>query len=201
MSNGDFSRRLVSEGRTGTGRLAQRESVIYFAQRASDGAIKIGTTTDLKHRIYRLRNHEHDQIEVIGVVPGNRHQEAQFHRALIDDAIGGEWFKPTARVLKAAAGELLRAGDFDPFVDLPKPPLRRVVPSPSPGGSTALRNQILECWQAGLSGRDCATTLQIAVSKLTREVKLMTHLGYFNSVGSSSAASPRSGGAADPRRR
>jgi hypothetical protein len=165
--------------------LRLRDSVVYFAQRASDGCVKIGTTTDLDARLRRLRSeHGHDVIELIGTAPGGGYQEAQFHRALAEWRLGGEWFRPAAQVLDAAAGGLLKASDPDPFDFIG-------APSATPGLSSRarqctgkasrdeLRRQIVVSWRSGLTGRQTAHMLELSSAKLTREVKLMRQLGYF----------------------
>lgn len=154
-----------------------RESVVYFARRKSDGRIKIGSTTDLQERIRLLRSQfAPDAIDVIGTVAGGRHQEAQFHRALADDREDGEWFRPTPRVRAAASGALLKAADADPFDGLRGPARMRLCGTLS---RRELREKIVGCFNAGMSGRETSNLLALSVAKLTREVRLMRAEGYF----------------------
>ena len=71
-------------------------SYIYFIQR-DDGAVKIGITTDMYHRISALRT-EHGNIKLLGVVAGGRVKERILHLCLSEARLDGEWFKMTDEI-------------------------------------------------------------------------------------------------------
>lgn len=89
-------------------------SSVYFARRASDGAIKIGTSTNVGRRLAALRSQHGCAVELLSTELGGRARETEIHDALADHRLSGEWFAPTADVLVAAAtaGALLPTRDI-----------------------------------------------------------------------------------------
>ncbi len=61
---------------------------VYFAQRASDGLIKIGWSRNVKYRMMEVR------AKVIGAIPGERPEEKVLHARFAHLRVEGEWFKP-----------------------------------------------------------------------------------------------------------
>jgi hypothetical protein len=76
------------------------ESAVYYAQRG-DGAIKIGTSTNVRKRVasFRLLT----PIEVVAIEPGGRVREGELHwefrSARMRGEAGREWFTPVPRLL------------------------------------------------------------------------------------------------------
>lgn len=70
---------------------------IYFVQRA-DGAIKIGSSIQVKKRIASLET-ACGQLKLLHECNGTYAVESAFHREFKEDQIHGEWFKPE-RILK-----------------------------------------------------------------------------------------------------
>ena len=73
-------------------------NIVYFIQRESDGMIKIGLTSQLSVRMYKLRAH-HGDISVLGVVDGGYLNERRLHEEFSEDNLHGEWFHPSERLL------------------------------------------------------------------------------------------------------
>jgi hypothetical protein len=66
---------------------------VYFAQRASDGLIKIGWSRSVKIRMSAV------QAKVIGAVPGERAEEKVLHDRFARLRVHGEWFKPDPELM------------------------------------------------------------------------------------------------------
>jgi hypothetical protein len=74
-----------------------RWSTVYFA--AIGRAIKVGVTTDLEKRLKSLQAGVGEKIKLVAALPGDRELERQFHQALADAHISGEFFR-TAPVME-----------------------------------------------------------------------------------------------------
>ena len=72
---------------------------VYFAQRSTDHAIKIGYTTNLSMRIRVLACASKCEIEILATAPGARCLENVYHAAFGDHHISGEWFHPAPEIL------------------------------------------------------------------------------------------------------
>lgn len=75
---------------------------VYFARRATDGAIKIGTSRHVDRRIIALSKQHASAIVLLATTAGGFAREAEVHDALADHRISGEWFAPSDVVLAAA---------------------------------------------------------------------------------------------------
>lgn len=156
--------------------------VVYFAQRHSDGLVKIGHTTDLKRRMQRLRRDECDRaITVIGVRAGGHRLEQWLHRLFAGDRVRGEWFRPSDRVLQAAAGQPV---DEHPHAwDFAGPPTRGVASAARVTEQSVRqveqRTFIRECHRRGMSPEAAAEVVGMEELRLVDEVKVMRELGYF----------------------
>ena len=67
--------------------------MLYFIQRPSDGAIKIGFSNSFKQRMTQLRGEHKEEMRVLGVVKGDREDERMLHAIFVDLNISGEWFR------------------------------------------------------------------------------------------------------------
>lgn len=70
------------------------DSTLYFIRRESDGAIKIGITTDLRRRLADLRR-QHGALVPLGTVVGAATREKLAHLLFADSRLDGEFFQPT----------------------------------------------------------------------------------------------------------
>ena len=68
--------------------------MIYFAQRASDNAIKIGLSVDVSLRVYGLQSELKTRMVILGTMPGDAEDEAELHVRFRSLRIGGEWHLP-----------------------------------------------------------------------------------------------------------
>lgn len=66
---------------------------VYFAERPSDGAIKIGWSNLVNHRIKRLSWMQKEELKLVRLVNGGRNVEKWMHERFLDFNIQGEWFR------------------------------------------------------------------------------------------------------------
>jgi Meiotically Up-regulated Gene 113 (MUG113) protein len=78
------------------------DSGVYFIQ--SGNAVKIGTSKTIAARLRALRTMSPLPIELLGVIPGGREEEAQLHREWSSQRLHGEWFTATPELLGRIAG-------------------------------------------------------------------------------------------------
>lgn len=71
-----------------------RKSSVYFAQRASDGAIKIGFSSEVPRRLIEVRKKVKCKITLLGTSDGGSATERRLHRRFTHLHIDGEWFTP-----------------------------------------------------------------------------------------------------------
>ncbi len=73
-------------------------TVIYFVQRHSDDAIKIGYSEFIKNRLMQLKSNYGDLV-VLGVMRGHQKREGEIHKMFSADCIRGEWFNPSREII------------------------------------------------------------------------------------------------------
>ncbi len=82
----------------------RRESVVYFAQHDDGGPIKVGFTSDVERRrgeLVRSKNRRDPApVYILGSLPGAKPLELEIHDLLAPWRIEGEWYEPTADVLR-----------------------------------------------------------------------------------------------------
>lgn len=87
------------------------KKVVYFAENAADGLIKIGTSSNLEARLYGLRKPRkgvfHD-IRLLVTTEGWLAKERAYHAHFTASRVKGEWFMPTPDILEEI--ELLKVG-------------------------------------------------------------------------------------------
>ncbi len=83
-----------------------RESFVYFVRRHSDGAIKIGFSSDIERRLRELRKDTRSTVTLMLLVPGAKPEELATHARFAADLIGDEWFRPSDAILAFIAGRL-----------------------------------------------------------------------------------------------
>jgi len=86
-----------------------RRSYIYFAARATDGAIKIGWSSDVIRRMQELRKRERCPVDLLACVPGSKPDELALHERFKSCALELEWFRPTKALTSFIEGLLTRA--------------------------------------------------------------------------------------------
>ena len=79
--------------------------MIYFAQEAVTGLIKIGTTRRLSRRLIDLKAEYAEQLELLGVAEGSHREESGFHDRFSHLRVGGEWFRPGEDLLACISQE------------------------------------------------------------------------------------------------
>ena len=77
---------------------------VYFI-REQEGAVKIGHSRDAGKRLRMLQTANSSQLDIIGVVAGDRSLEAELHQRFSASHIRGEWFHYTREVAKFISEE------------------------------------------------------------------------------------------------
>jgi hypothetical protein len=73
--------------------IATRESVVYFVTSHKSRRVKIGWTTNLKHRLSSLQTGNPTPIKLLHTMLGGAELEVQLHQRFADDRTQGEWFR------------------------------------------------------------------------------------------------------------
>lgn len=73
-------------------------SVIYFVERESDRAVKIGVTKNLYTRLGELRR-QHGRIKLLGIIKGGLVREKILHWVFEGARLDGEFFAPDDELL------------------------------------------------------------------------------------------------------
>ncbi len=81
-----------------------RKGTIYIATRATDGAIKVGWTSDVMRRIAELRKEYHSAVELEACFPGDKPDELRLHARFQADRLDGEWHRPSEALLAFVEG-------------------------------------------------------------------------------------------------
>jgi T5orf172 domain len=79
-------------------------SVVYFIQGISGGAIKIGHTTDLPKRLATLQTGYPEPLCVLKTIRGGKPTEQALHTKFAAANKQGEWFNPVDELLKYISG-------------------------------------------------------------------------------------------------
>lgn len=75
---------------------------VYFILCESAGLIKIGTTTNLKHRFATLQSMSPAPLRFIKIIRGDAHRERLLHQRFASARAHGEWFRATDELLAFA---------------------------------------------------------------------------------------------------
>lgn len=75
---------------------------IYFLQ-AESGPVKIGIARSPKDRLRQVQTHTHEEVRLIGVMPGNFKIERELHKRFRAFHIRGEWFNFSEEIQKLIA--------------------------------------------------------------------------------------------------
>jgi hypothetical protein len=89
-------------------RAASGTSKVYFVQEDGTGAIKIGTSKQLKKRVDELARQLPSKVKLLAMMDGCRETECVVHRRFHHVRIRGEWFRPVPELL--AYIDRVRAG-------------------------------------------------------------------------------------------
>lgn len=100
--------------------------VIYFVKDNLSNRVKIGITSDLHVRLSSLKAKHGGQLELIGLLPGDRDTEKTLHLRFAEFHIGNEWFTPSEEIAQfvkdhtSLDGDLHIAGRIVRFGSQPK---------------------------------------------------------------------------------
>ena len=76
--------------------LGEAKGWVYFAASGEDGPVKIGWAKDPEKRLHSLQTGHPEELDLIALIPGTRHLEADIHRRLWKSRLRGEWFDRSA---------------------------------------------------------------------------------------------------------
>ncbi len=99
----DLAKEWVEDCRQG-GVAFARKAVVYFAERESDHAIKIGWTSNVGRRLSELRKDEGTDVILLAAIPGDKLTELAMHERFAADLIELEWFRPSERLVEFISG-------------------------------------------------------------------------------------------------
>ncbi len=77
---------------------ARGSQVVYYLRRPSDGAVKIGTSSEFFRR-HRNLARQHGELQVLLTHCGAYEREHELHQRFADLRLEGEWFAPGAELL------------------------------------------------------------------------------------------------------
>jgi hypothetical protein len=83
-------------------------SSVYFIQAEHGGPIKIGVTDRPDKRVAQLQIASPHKLVLLRAVPGEMREEKYLHERFTGARLSGEWFKPTAALLR-----LIESRPFD----------------------------------------------------------------------------------------
>lgn len=81
------------------------QTLIYFVQESSIGAIKIGVSKHPKKRAKELQDHSLYVIKLLATVDGGYSVEHALHHLFAHAYIRGEWFRPVEELIAYIAKE------------------------------------------------------------------------------------------------
>lgn len=91
------------------------DQYVYFIQADENGPIKIGfTTDDPKKRLAQLQTGNPSVLKLLGSINGTTAREREFHSALSEWRLQGEWFQSHPTVLAAVQDALSPAAEPGP---------------------------------------------------------------------------------------
>jgi ribosome-binding protein aMBF1 (putative translation factor) len=74
-------------------------SMIYFIENIETKHIKIGFTTNVKHRLGQLQTSSPHELRVLSVCEGDDKYEKELHSRFNESRLKGEWFNPDKELL------------------------------------------------------------------------------------------------------
>lgn len=83
---------------------------IYIMQAGTHGPIKIGASKNVAKRVAAQQNFHYEEIRLLATGVGCHRAEQLIHKHFAEDRIRGEWFRPSAAIIRfveaVARGEL-----------------------------------------------------------------------------------------------
>lgn len=93
--------------------------MIYFIHDRLSHAVKIGTADDPQKRLRLLQCGCPNPLELLAVLPGDRHDEEELHHRWRAVRLGGEWFRATDELMEfIRSTESKHMGPFMKLVEL-----------------------------------------------------------------------------------
>ena len=77
---------------------------VYFVQRITGGAIKIGFSRDVSERVKQLQTAIEVPIKVLGTIQARPEMETALHEVFAAWRLAGEWFEPDITLVDFATG-------------------------------------------------------------------------------------------------
>jgi len=79
-------------------RSRSRHCFVYFLKRESDGLIKIGRTSNPRHRLQTLNREYGERLVMLTYCEAGLQAEYNLHNAFQLHRVEGEWFRPHQRL-------------------------------------------------------------------------------------------------------
>lgn len=76
------------------------ERFVYFFQARSGGAVKIGSTSNVRRRLGEVQTGHQEELRILGVCRGGTRFEMELHERFAAYRLHGEWFAPTRELLR-----------------------------------------------------------------------------------------------------
>ena len=73
-------------------------SWVYFIQVGQSGPVKVGHSKDPRSRFSSIQVGNHERLRLLCLMRGGEPVERSLHEWLKPEALGGEWFRPSARL-------------------------------------------------------------------------------------------------------
>ena len=80
------------------------KAYVYFIQTSISGCVKIGCAWNVAYRLSSLRVGNHEALELVGWIVGNRHLERAIQKQFEADRIRAEWFRPSDELINFIKG-------------------------------------------------------------------------------------------------
>lgn len=88
------------------------KTFVYFIQCPVNGFIKIGYTTNVKHRFKNLKAGSPVELEMIGYIYGSKKVEESLHKRFKRYRKHGEWFEPSKPLMSFLEKQEWLSGDM-----------------------------------------------------------------------------------------
>jgi hypothetical protein len=101
-----------------------KQRLVYFIQRGTDGPIKIGSTLNLEGRLVQLQSSNAEKLHVLATSQGGRRLERELHKRFAKNRLVGEWFSAHEELfrfisleLPTLSVEIEKKGRYDELLD------------------------------------------------------------------------------------
>jgi hypothetical protein len=94
-------------------RAASIHTRVYFIQEDNTGAIKIGSSKNVKKRVIELRTGTSGSLTILAVTEGGLRTERVLQSVFSHARIHGEWFRPVPELIEYAKAAAIEGVEFE----------------------------------------------------------------------------------------